>query len=72
VRDDDDDWEDYEDDLYEYDWDRMFFKRYQPVLDPLLVVRKSSVNPKHPFADGSLSGTETAATLPSGAMIHPR
>jgi hypothetical protein len=33
VRDDDDDWEDYEADLYEYD-EGMFFKRYQPVLDP--------------------------------------
>jgi len=35
VRDDDDDWEDYEADLYEYDCERMFFKRYQPLLDPL-------------------------------------
>jgi hypothetical protein len=34
VRDDDDDWEDYEADLYEYDCERMFFKRYQPGLDP--------------------------------------
>jgi hypothetical protein len=34
VRDDDDDWEDYEADLYEYDCERMFFRRYQPLLDP--------------------------------------
>jgi hypothetical protein len=34
VRDDDDDWEDYEADLYEYDAERRLFKRYQPVLDP--------------------------------------
>jgi hypothetical protein len=34
VRDDDDDWEDYEDNLYEYDTHRLFFKRYQPALDP--------------------------------------
>jgi hypothetical protein len=34
LRDDDDDWEDYEANLYEYDCERRFFKRYQPALDP--------------------------------------
>ena len=29
------DWEQYEDDLYEYDAERSLFKRYQPVLKPL-------------------------------------
>jgi len=33
VRDDDDDWD--EDNLYEYDAERLLFKRYQPLLDPL-------------------------------------
>jgi hypothetical protein len=42
VRDDDDDWEDYEADLYEYDCERMFFKRYQPMLVPLTPLKTSS------------------------------
>ena len=35
VREDDDDEEDCEDNLYEYDAERCLFKRYQPVLKPL-------------------------------------
>jgi hypothetical protein len=31
---DDDDWEEYGDNLYEYDAERLFFKRYQPPLAP--------------------------------------
>jgi hypothetical protein len=42
VRDDDDDWEDYEDNLFEYDTQRLFFKRYQPLLDPL-----TPLKPRH-------------------------
>jgi hypothetical protein len=34
LRDDDEDWEDYEADLYKYDAERRFFKRYHPALDP--------------------------------------
>ena len=35
VREDDDDGEEYDDNLYEYDAERLLFKRYQPVLKPL-------------------------------------
>ena len=34
VREDDDDGEEYQDDLYEYDAERLLFKRYQPALEP--------------------------------------
>ena len=35
VREDDDDGEEYDDNLYTYDAERLLFKRYQPVLKPL-------------------------------------
>jgi hypothetical protein len=35
VRDDEDDWEEYDDALYTYDAERLLFKRYQPVVAPL-------------------------------------
>ncbi len=47
-------------DLYEYDAEWLLFKRYQR---RNLVVRKSSLNPKHRRVDGSLYGTQTALTL---------
>jgi hypothetical protein len=34
VREDDDDGEAYDDNLYEYDTERRFFKRYRPPLEP--------------------------------------
>jgi hypothetical protein len=48
VRDDDNDWEDYEADLYEYDCERMFFKRYHPVRDPHtpLKPRRQKIEPE--------------------------
>jgi hypothetical protein len=42
VREDDDDGEAYDDNLYEYDTERLFFKRYRPPLEPL-----TSTHPLH-------------------------
>ena len=68
VREDDDDGEAYDDNLYEYDAERLLFKRYQPLLKPLhanetSVIRKLSLNPKHRRVDDSLYGSQTATTL---------
>jgi hypothetical protein len=64
VRDDDDDWEDYEADLYEYDCERLFFKRYQPLLDPLtpLKRRRQKIEPE----------PETPLRRPPTRRIQPR
>jgi hypothetical protein len=42
LRADDDDWEEYENDLYEYDSEEGLFKRYQPDLDPLTPLKPRS------------------------------
>ena len=35
LREDDDDGEEYQDNVYEYDAERLLFKRYQPPLKPV-------------------------------------
>jgi hypothetical protein len=42
LRADDDDWEEYENDLYEYDSEEGLFKRYQPDLEPLTPLKPRS------------------------------
>jgi hypothetical protein len=70
VREDDDDGEEYDDNLYEYDTERRFFKRYQPPLKPLPPTkpRQSTTAastvlcpaPRRPHSREGVSSTRTA------------
>jgi hypothetical protein len=79
VRDDDDDWEEYEDNLYEYDCERLLFKRYQPLLDPLTPLKprakKIPLEPQTPprrrffvpCSDGSYAPIRSDQPIPDSA-----
>ena len=70
VREDDDDGEDYEDNLYEYDAERCLFKRYHSLVKSLTPTepRDQKIEPEPEIAPRRRSyGTEMAATLPSPA-----
>jgi hypothetical protein len=82
MRDDEDDWEEYDDALYTYDAERLLFKRYQPMLDPLTPLKprrqKIEREPETPvrrrffvrLPDGSYAPIRRDAHIPDDAYEY--